>query len=156
MSITPERHRQYQENRRNKYKSDPDWRAHILASNRAHRLARKEEINAKRRHRWASDHAYREKQLAPRRGRCQRREQLKVHYGITLEDYNRIYTDQGGACAICGAVTQRALCVDHCHASGNVRGLLCRKCNTGLGCYNDSPDLMLKAIAYLGKYHVDQ
>jgi len=61
---------------------------------------------------------------------------------------------QDFVCAICKGPPEDTLCVDHCHDSGRVRGLLCRKCNTGLGSFRDEPDLMLKAIKYLEAHRV--
>lgn len=85
---------------------------------------------------------------------------LKKHYGITVEDYERMLAEQGGTCAICrrpervhskrkGAV--RGLAVDHCHNSKRVRGLLCTHCNAILGQAQDSIDVLRAAIAYLKK-----
>lgn len=54
---------------------------------------------------------------------------------------------QGKTCEICG--TDRNLVVDHCHRQGKIRGALCRKCNVGLGMYDDDPERMLRAVAYL-------
>jgi len=84
----------------------------------------------------------------------QRREyQLKAKYGITLEDYDAILEEQAGLCAICftPAEDERfgVLCVDHCHDTGRVRGLLCRCCNSGLGKLRDDPELCLQAYKYL-------
>lgn len=75
-------------------------------------------------------------------------------YGITLEIYNRIFEEQAGCCAICGKHQiefKRRLAVDHCHSSGHVRGLLCTRCNLGLGCFNDGTKLLSSAINYLDK-----
>jgi Recombination endonuclease VII len=69
-------------------------------------------------------------------------------YGLTLADYRALQARQGNACAICRQVT-RALCIDHCHVTGRVRGLLCRSCNTALGFYADDPRLLRAALAYL-------
>jgi hypothetical protein len=65
-----------------------------------------------------------------------------------LQDYRAILERQGNACAIC-KMPAKPLCVDHCHATGKVRGFLCRNCNLGLGNYNDNPDLHRAGAAYL-------
>jgi len=61
--------------------------------------------------------------------------------------------EQGGGCAICGETKplkgKNYLCVDHCHETGEVRGILCHACNTGLGKFKDSPELLHTAINYL-------
>jgi len=69
-------------------------------------------------------------------------------YGLSLADYRALQARQGNACAICRKVT-RALCIDHCHVTGRVRGLLCRSCNSALGFYADDPRLLCAALAYL-------
>ena len=82
--------------------------------------------------------------------------QYKNKYGITLDEYNLMLSDQGKGCKICGSketVTEkgivRRLAVDHCHETGKVRGLLCGNCNKSLGGFKDSKELLLKAIDYL-------
>lgn len=65
-----------------------------------------------------------------------------------------MFAEQNGCCAICGdhqSNQARSMAVDHCHETGRVRGLLCMKCNTGIGKLGDSPELLRKAIAYLEK-----
>jgi hypothetical protein len=57
----------------------------------------------------------------------------------------------GGVCQICG--DDERLGVDHCHASGRLRGLLCSRCNTGLGMFRDRPELLAEAIEYLKAQH---
>jgi hypothetical protein len=77
---------------------------------------------------------------------------LKKIYGLSLADYARMKEAQGGKCAICGSSDSRGrgdLHVDHCHATGSVRGLLCTSCNNGLGRFRDSPELLRAAIEYL-------
>lgn len=86
-------------------------------------------------------------------------EQLKVDsvlwskYRIRLSDFDRMYEEQDGRCAICNTdptgTHYEKLCVDHDHATGKVRGLLCRECNFGLGKFADDPDRLLSAAAYL-------
>lgn len=73
---------------------------------------------------------------------------LKRLYGISLDDFERMVVEQDGKCAICGSV--EPLCVDHDHSSGQIRGLLCGRCNKGLGLLGDSLEGLLKAVEYLG------
>lgn len=69
-------------------------------------------------------------------------------YGITEDAYNRMVEQQGGKCKICDVLTEK-LCIDHCHDTGRVRGLLCNRCNVGIGYFRDDAILMEKAIGYL-------
>lgn len=71
--------------------------------------------------------------------------------GWTEERYRLGHIMQDGSCAICGSHTK--LCMDHCHLSGEPRGLLCKKCNAGIGMLNDSPTLLINALRYLDKWH---
>ena len=74
-------------------------------------------------------------------------------YGIDVEDYERMLEEQNGGCYICGKVPEdnRALDIDHDHATGKVRGLLCSNHNRALGLLNDDVVLMLKSVEYLVK-----
>jgi Recombination endonuclease VII len=77
---------------------------------------------------------------------------LKRYSGITLEHYNRLFTEQEGKCKICGkhaTELKKMLAADHCHITGTIRGLLCTKCNCAIGFLNDSLDLVLSAAKYL-------
>ncbi len=74
---------------------------------------------------------------------------LRTLYGITLEAYNEMLEAQGGVCAICQSESNRMLDTDHCHETGEVRGLLCNGCNQGLGQFKDSPKRLQNAIDYL-------
>lgn len=81
-----------------------------------------------------------------------RENHLKATYGITEEEYSRMYTEQGGVCAICKQsepISGRSLCVDHSHTTGDVRGLLCSNCNRGIGLLQDSVELVRNAYHYL-------
>lgn len=73
----------------------------------------------------------------------------KYLYGITIKDYADILIEQEGACAICGKIPENRLCVDHDHNSGKVRGLLCNKCNLGLGYFGDDLAIIMNAVIYL-------
>ena len=76
---------------------------------------------------------------------------LKEKYGITQEDYDALLDIQEGGCKICGWTPpkEKSLCVDHCHDTGEVRGLLCNHCNSGLGYFRDNQEVLFSAIAYL-------
>jgi hypothetical protein len=71
--------------------------------------------------------------------------------GATLEDYDAMFAQQGGVCAICKQppLDGKHLSVDHCHATGAIRGLLCGKCNSGLGMFADEPGRLIAAVNYL-------
>lgn len=72
---------------------------------------------------------------------------LRWHYGISLSEYNARKSAQQGVCAICGSAEK--LYVDHDHATSEVRGLLCHKCNAAIGLMGEDPDVLRKAIEYL-------
>lgn len=75
---------------------------------------------------------------------------LKRTYGIDLYEYHAMLKEQQGVCAICyKPEIDKDLAVDHCHRTGQVRGLLCYMCNTSLGKMEDSPDRLRRAAAYL-------
>ena len=83
----------------------------------------------------------------------ERRSKLKVAYGLSVEAYDEMLAAQGGGCAICGATKPsdrtKHFAVDHCQATNAIRGLLCTKCNRGLGLFNDDTDRMERAVKYL-------
>jgi Autographiviridae endonuclease VII len=128
--------------RRERYAQDPDYRAKQRAHCRAYYRAHKQEINERNR---AYYHAHKQ-DIKP----LLRRGQLKRLYGISPADYDALLEKQDGVCAICGKPSEETLCVDHCHATGTIRGLLCRKCNIALGCNEDDPATIITSLAYLG------
>lgn len=84
---------------------------------------------------------------------------LKRKFGLTLEQYDAMFKDQGGRCAICGEPETQAykgrirnLNVDHDHKTGNICKLLCTNCNQGLGKFRDNPKTMEKAATYVRQY----
>lgn len=86
------------------------------------------------------------------RKKAQRVYTLRVNFRLTPEEYESKLKEQGGACAICKrmpAVGGKDLAVDHNHTTMENRGLLCDKCNRGIGHFNDDPELLLAAIEYL-------
>lgn len=133
----PEKHRAYF---RNRYATDPEFAAakkraarNLELANPEKKLARSRAYNAKHRY----------------------RNHLRYHYGLTLEMYNAMVAAQGGRCAICnGEPTGRRkkLLVDHNHATGKVRQLLCYKCNLIVGVFETSFDLIAKASEYIARH----
>ena len=73
-------------------------------------------------------------------------------YRMTKKLYDMILKEQRGVCGICGDVQEQDLGIDHDHSTGNVRGLLCSNCNTGLGMIGDTRESVLAALAYLDRY----
>jgi len=81
-----------------------------------------------------------------------RNSHLKSKYGIDLVEYNQMFAKQDGRCAICGrhqSEFKHSLAVDHCHETGEVRGLLCSTCNRGIGYLQDDASVVLRAASYL-------
>jgi hypothetical protein len=80
---------------------------------------------------------------------------IKKKYGLTEEQYYALIAGQGGRCAICGTnfseLKERHVHVDHDHKTNKVRGILCTRCNVGLGYFRDDPVLLEHAIYYLGE-----
>ena len=80
---------------------------------------------------------------------------LKYEYGITLDDYNKMFNEQEGKCAICQRHQNeltRTLCVDHDHKTNKVRALLCVTCNTDVSVVENRLEEMTK---YLNKHRKD-
>ena len=80
-----------------------------------------------------------------------RKSLLKTRYGVTLEQYDKIFEGQGGSCAICGEVNKSGyrLAVDHDHSTGKIRSLLCQNCNRKVGEIESNPGLFDKLVVYL-------
>ena len=78
-------------------------------------------------------------------------------YGLSATSYYRLLASQGGKCAICGRLSlNKLLAVDHNHITGEVRGLLCQNCNTGLGQFSESPEMLDRAAEYLRAWEKEQ
>jgi len=77
---------------------------------------------------------------------------LSRMYGLNLEEFNRRLEIQKGLCMICKLDMSPRACVDHSHETGQVRDLLCNKCNSMLGAL-DSPEFLTRAIAYIIRHH---
>jgi hypothetical protein len=85
-----------------------------------------------------------------------RKARIRHRYKIDAEEYDRMFAEQGGVCAICkrppGVSTAKhwgdRLCVDHCHETGAVRGLLCNECNMAIG-FGKTEEVLLAAAEYV-------
>lgn len=107
------------------------------------------------RNKWSKEN--REKMSESRRAWSEKnKEKIKnknliYNFGITLSDYEELLKQQNGVCALCFHVSTdgRQLCVDHCHDTLRVRGLLCTKCNTGIGLLKEDVELLQRAIKYI-------
>jgi hypothetical protein len=78
-------------------------------------------------------------------------------YGISTLDLELMYKRQNSQCALCGITeneTGKKLVIDHCHAEGHVRALLCNPCNLGLGHFKDNPETLEKALKYV-RHHIE-
>ena len=82
---------------------------------------------------------------------CYREYSRLRHYGITKEEYEQLLKEQQSRCAICECELDlwKNTHIDHDHADGRVRGVLCGTCNRGLGQFRDSQDLLQRAIDYV-------
>lgn len=85
---------------------------------------------------------------------CFGRKQTNTHrqrkYGITTSDYEEMLEAQGGRCTICHEESK--LVIDHCHRGGQVRSLLCDRCNRLLGIVDDNQSLLLQAVEFLKQH----
>jgi hypothetical protein len=79
-----------------------------------------------------------------------RKSHLKTKFALTLEEQDQLLKSQNRSCAICS--TENNLCIDHCHKTGKIRKILCRKCNSGLGMFNDDIELIEKALKYMNDH----
>ena len=81
---------------------------------------------------------------------------LKKRYGINLDEFETMIKLQDFQCAICAAQIKEpagnTANVDHCHTTGAVRGILCKPCNTMLGCAKDSTHILRQAVEYLNDH----
>lgn len=170
---------EYEANRRAKADADPEYRERLKSrrsrspeENREYmrdyyqrnkeryqqyRKDTAERRNARRRERYAEDPDYRAEciRLSKLRDKESVRDyRLRKEFGITSAEYDEQLRRQGGGCAICRAPVAdergHRLHVDHCHATGRFRGILCGECNLGIGKFKDDPDLLIRAAAYLG------
>lgn len=140
----------------------------LLQRNRAYCLENKEKVNAQRaayRNQESSKEKSREWRLLNKeRLKAKTREHyeanknirrkwtLKKKYGITISEHDALFASQDKCCAICKTASARNWDTDHCHTSGQVRGILCHQCNLMLGAARDNPDVLEAGIEYLKNF----
>ena len=78
-----------------------------------------------------------------------RQARLKYRHGIDQVVYEKLFSEQKGLCGICGRPSKVAFAIDHDHKTGKIRGLLHRRCNSGLGFFEDNPTFLKAALCYL-------
>ena len=79
---------------------------------------------------------------------CRKKRQVALRHGISIKQYDDLLCRTGGTCGICGSQLAKPN-IDHCHNSRRLRGVLCSRCNSGIGQFLDSPELLRKAAEYL-------
>ena len=132
------------------------FRPKCRACRKVHYNANKDKINSRKR-KYRNDH--KDEINAQKRAKydytAKKRWSLKYSFGITLSEYNRMFNEQNGQCAICEihqSNLEKALAVDHDHVTGKIRGLLCSKCNLLLGQFKDRADILWKSALYINQY----
>lgn len=113
-----------------------------------------EKLKARARARYATNRTrIREQQNIARSAKgseWMRDQNLRAKFGFGIEVYNDLLNRQGGYCAICRAPAEgQNFSVDHDHETGQIRGLLCRGCNTGIGCLKEDIVILTNAIEFL-------
>lgn len=122
----------HSEYRKKKYAQDSGWRKKLRV--RQHAYYHGLPAERKRKMGWANH--------------------LKGKYGLTVAQYESMMIEQDGKCALCGA-SGKDLEVDHDHHTGEIRGMLCSKCNMGIGLLGDTEEGVASALRYLKKSRVD-
>jgi hypothetical protein len=138
--------------RRERAKLHAAWRrqnepAKVRAEKQAHYLRNRESISARRKERYRLN-------ADSKRGR------VAAQYGLALAEYSAMLEKRGGLCDICGKPQEwrrgdkeiLSLCLDHDHATGQNRGMLCSRCNRAIGLLGDDPALLGKAEEYLRRW----
>lgn len=135
----------------------PPTAAKLRAKHAAMRKALKRADPRQWRREKDADNKERNRKEDPKQPRTDTRlANLAKGYGLSLFEYNQLHDLQDWTCAICRTVIEalktkkaRTMHIDHCHITGQVRGLLCHYCNTGLGHFHDSPARLRQAADYI-------
>jgi Recombination endonuclease VII len=122
---------------RQRYAEDPEYRERRKVSKRLFRAAHKAEINERVRLKCANDPEFRN---------STNRRKTRGRYNLTDQELAALEARYNGVCPIC--LLKKKLQVEHCHKTRIVRGLTCRKCNSGGGFFNDDPEIMRRAAEF--------
>jgi hypothetical protein len=123
---------------RNKYPAHLTKKEKDVLKQNSYRARNKEKVNSYKRAHYAKN-----KNVV-------KHYKIKAAYNISFEQYEAMKVAQDFKCAIClKALEASQFCIDHCHTTGKVRGLLCQTCNRGIGLLKDSTTVLVNAIKYL-------
>jgi len=132
--------------RRYRYKNDPEFRAQCLSQCAAYRSANREKVRA-------ANKVWRDANPG-----SAKKGSLKFHYGISVEEHEALRLKQDNKCASCGWVFDGTKLlgpfVDHDHATGKVRALLCHKCNTALGLMGEDANKLIALSSYIKQHQI--
>ena len=156
-NLTPEQKEDYNKKksaREREKRKDPEYRAKANKYHReyyARNILFRELILERRKDKYNQN-----QDLRDRVKKTEQYNRLKRLYGIELDELLEMIAKQDNQCAICGTSNwgntqsyQMMPNIDHDHLTGKVRGLLCKKCNSGLSYFYDNPQLLLNAVQYL-------
>lgn len=137
---TLEARREYDQQRRQKYREDPEFRASVRAKKREYYKNAPPDMRA----RWGKDNSER---------------RYRNEFGISMTERDALLAAQGGNCLVCirpvtfvsavGNAAHTRAVVDHCHDTGKIRGILCSRCNVFIGQAQDSPEALRAAASYI-------
>lgn len=117
-------------------------REHLKEYGKEYRQRNREYIKEQQKEYWQRNKGY----LKEQQKKCY----YKKTYNLTLEEADKILLIQNYRCPICGkSLIETRRCIDHNSKTGKVRGILCSKCNLGLGHFNDDLELLKKTIEYI-------
>lgn len=147
--------RQHKQRAKERRKRTPEWKQ--AQRDRAAQRAYRNSPEGRQRLLETLAKRYREDPIVRER---QRKHNLEKKFGLSLRAYQLLFDEQQGLCALCGLPETctgklgqpKLLAVDHDHTTGQLRELLCRRCNVVLGMFQDSPELFKRAIVYLNKH----
>jgi len=132
------------------YKNEEDHRRNSRQYYKEHR-----EKELERTKQYYQNHREKELKRMKQRYLLKGKNELFVSkYGLSYKDWEGLWYSQDGHCAICDKffADKTDICVDHNHKTGEVRSLLCKRCNIGIGLFDDSHELLKNTVEYLKRF----